>query len=223
MKKIVYLTATVALSLGMVACGGNSKSEDEAENDQVAQSDDDYDSDDYSSYSQYSEDEMEDEESTPGTVKVETVKVQTVKVHGGDDDDDDATETSSSRASSVPVDISGLDDFISKGKSGDINKMIEALEWMNKKRNELKPYVRNLNESAIALAVKLDNANEKVGNKYDAFTLSGALGDKTESMNDSQLSRYNRACGNTCIFFSYNETDLSSKYNDIYRKMKYGL
>lgn len=137
------------------------------------------------------------------------------------------TESSSSSSSSASSDSgstlvssSDLATFISKGKSGNIDKMIEALEWLNKIEADLKPQVRALNEDAIKATIALDEATNEIGEKYDCFSLMGALDQMTDKMSDSQLNKYNSACAKTVIYFNANED--TSEYDNLYRKLRYG-
>lgn len=111
--------------------------------------------------------------------------------------------------------------FLSDGKSGNIDKMIKALQWLGTQRSAIRSKVRDLNENAIGIAVALDKASEEIGKKYDAFSLKGALNDKTNNMTNAQLTAYNNACANDPVFFTVKESDLSGKYNTIYRKLRY--
>lgn len=138
-----------------------------------------------------------------------------------DEDDDSSSSSSSSSSGSSSLNDSELRQFISDGKSGDIDKMISALEWLYKTEAGLKPKVRALDEEAIKCAVELDKASQEIGKKYDTFTLAGALDSKTDEMSSSQLSRYNKVCGKVVVYFTSSEN--TSEYNSIYRRLRYGL
>lgn len=111
--------------------------------------------------------------------------------------------------------------FIADGKSGDIDKMIRAYVWLGKQEAAIKSQVRALNETAIEMAVALDQANEEIGEKYDSFTISGALNNMTDKMSNAQLTAYNKACADEPLYFTANDMDLSMKYAEKYRKIRY--
>lgn len=136
-----------------------------------------------------------------------------------DSSSDDSS--SSSDSGSTLISSSELETFISKGKSGDINKMIEALEWQNKVEAGLKSKVRALDEDAIKAKIMIDKAVNKIGEKYDTYSLAGALNNMTDQMSNSQLNKYNAACAKSVIFFSAGEN--SSEYNSLYRKLRFKM
>ena len=138
-----------------------------------------------------------------------------------DEDEDSSSSSSSSSSGSSGLNDTGLRQFISDGKSGDIDKMISALEWLYKTEAGLKPKVRALDEEAIKCAIELDKASEEIGKKYGTFTLAGALDSKTDEMSNSQLSRYNKVCGKVVVYFTI--SDNMEEYNSIYRRLRYGF
>lgn len=131
-----------------------------------------------------------------------------------------SSSSASSDSGSTLVSSSDLATFISKGKSGNIDKMIEALEWQNKIEADLKPQVRALNEDAIKAKIAVDKAINEIGEKYDSYSLMGALDYMTDEMSNSQLNKYNSACAKSVTFFNAN--DDTSEYDNLYRKLRYG-
>lgn len=93
-----------------------------------------------------------------------------------------SSSSGSSSSGSSLVSSSELSTFISNGKSGNIDKMLEAFEWLNKTEAGLKSQVRALNEDAIKAAIEIDKANEEIGGKYDTYSLMGALNNMTDKM-----------------------------------------
>lgn len=119
------------------------------------------------------------------------------------------------------VSSSDLSTFISNGKSGDIDMMLDALEWENSVEAALKPQVRSLDENAIKTAIEIDKASEEIGAKYDRHNLSGALDTMADKMTDSQRSRYRSAIAN--MVFYYNASEDGTEFNNLYRKLRYGI
>lgn len=115
--------------------------------------------------------------------------------------------------------------FISDGKSGDIDKMIDAYDWYKTMRASLKECIRNLDENAIAAAVALDKANEEVAMKYDEYGISigGALSDKEKEMTEAQRKRFNEVDSKSVVFFTSSEKELSDKYNEKFKELRYGI
>lgn len=119
------------------------------------------------------------------------------------------------------VNSSDLSTFISNGKSGDIDMMLDALEWENSVEAALKPQVRSLDENAIKTAIEIDKASEEIGAKYDRHNLSGALDAMEDKMTDSQRSRYNTAIANMVHYYTASED--MTEFNNLYRKLRYGI
>lgn len=119
------------------------------------------------------------------------------------------------------VSSSDLSTFISNGKSGDIDMMLDALEWENSVEAALKPQVRSLDENAIKTAIEIDKASEEIGAKYDRHNLSGALDTMADKMTDSQRSRYNTAIANMVHYYTASED--MTEFNNLYRKLRYGI
>ena len=139
------------------------------------------------------------------------------------------SSSSSSSSSSADTDFSGnsyvsaadLKKYIENGMSGDIDRMLSAMEWENKVEKQMKPRLRNLDEDAIRAKIAIDKASEKIGEKYDRHILSGALDNLEDDMTDSQRQRYAKACANTV--FVYTASEDGTEYNNLYRKLRYGL
>lgn len=119
------------------------------------------------------------------------------------------------------VSSSDLSTFISNGKSGDIDMMLDALEWENSVEAALKPQVRSLDENAVKTAIEIDKASEEIGAKYDRHNLSGALDTMADKMTDSQRSRYNTAIANMVHYYTASED--MTEFNNLYRKLRYGI
>lgn len=119
------------------------------------------------------------------------------------------------------VNSSDLSTFISNGKSGDIDRMLDALEWENSVEAALKPQVRSLDENAVKTAIEIDKASEEIGAKYDRHNLSGALDTMADKMTDSQRSRYNTAIANMVHYYTASED--MTEFNNLYRKLRYGI
>lgn len=113
-----------------------------------------------------------------------------------------------------------LDKFVADGKSGDIDRMISALEWYNQTRQALKPDVRNLDESAIKAAADLEKADEDIADKYGAFSLTGALNNMMSEMSESQKTQVSTLSAQSVLFFT--AQDDTSEYDRLYRKYRYG-
>lgn len=129
--------------------------------------------------------------------------------------------SSDSSSGSSSVTSGDLSTFISNGKSGDIDMMLDALEWENSVEAALKPQVRALDEEAIKTAIEIDKASEEIGAKYDRHNLSGALDAMEDKMTDSQRSRYRSAIAN--MVFYYNASEDGTEFNNLYRKLRYGI
>lgn len=119
------------------------------------------------------------------------------------------------------VSSSDLSTFVSNGKSGDIDMMLDALEWENSVEAALKPQVRSLDENAVKTAIEIDKASEEIGAKYDRHNLSGALDTMADKMTDSQRSRYNTAIANMVHYYTASED--MTEFNNLYRKLRYGI
>lgn len=130
-------------------------------------------------------------------------------------------KSSDSPTTDGSVNSSDLSTFISNGKSGDIDMMLDALEWENSVEAALKPQVRSLDENAIKTAIEIDKASEEIGAKYDRHNLSGALDTMADKMTDSQRSRYNTAIANMVHYYTANED--MTEFNNLYRKLRYGI
>lgn len=129
--------------------------------------------------------------------------------------------SSDSSTGSSSVTSGDLSTFISNGKSGDIDKMLDALEWENSVEAALKPQVRALDEEAIKTAIEIDKASEEIGAEYDRHNLSGALDTMEDKMTDSQRSRYNTAIANMVHYYTASED--GTEFNNLYRKLRYGI
>lgn len=213
MKKVFYSAAIAAVCIGLTACGGK-KSEEQAVPAAAPTEDSEYydiydDEDDADSYAE------EDEEDADAEYLDEVESDDSAE----SDSDEDTTE--STGGSGAYFDASELSAFIADGKSGDIDRMIKAAEWQNKVEAELKPAVRALDEDAIRAKIKVDKAITEIGNKYDSYSLFGALSSRTDDMTDSQLSRYNAAYDNKVMFFTVK--DDTAEYNSLYRRLRYGI
>lgn len=137
------------------------------------------------------------------------------------DFDASSDSNSSSEVAELPASYKAeIDQFIKDAKSGNIDKMLSALEWLNSAQAKIKPAVRSLDKNAILKAVALDKADHEAGDKYDAYSLQGALNNMQDKMSSSQHSRYNSCCGKVVIYFTMSESDLSSEYNKIYRSLR---
>ena len=145
-------------------------------------------------------------------------------------DDDSSSSSTTSYSSSVEgVDDAAVEAFINSAGfkkfeenacSGDIDKMIEALEWLNSTESSLKSSVRNLDPTAIAKTVKLDEVSHKAGDKQDAYSLSGALNNMQKKMSSSQQGKYNSAVAKSVVYFSMKDYDQRAKYDEIYKKLR---
>lgn len=141
----------------------------------------------------------------------------------------DSGSSSSSSSSSADTDFSGnsyvsaadLKEYFENGMSGDIDRMLSAMEWENKVEKQMKPRLRDLDEDAIRAKIAIDKASEKIGEKYDRLTLSGALDNLEDDMTDAQSQRYAKACANTV--FVYTASEDGTEYNNLYRKLRHGL
>lgn len=138
-------------------------------------------------------------------------------------------DSGSSSSSSAGSDFSGnsyvsaadLQKYIENGMSGDIDRMLSAMEWENKVEKQMKPRLRALDEDAIRAKIAIDKASEKIGEKYDRHILSGALDNLEDDMTDAQRQRYAKACANTVFVYTANEN--GTDYQNLYRKLRYGL
>lgn len=210
MKKVFYSIAAAAILLGTTACGGDKKgtandaSQIEMAMESAMQQDDE---------AEYAQDAtIDDTASISDDIDEPADNI--------DDATDDTDDSDANNSAGMAFTDSELSKFISDGKSGDIDRMIDALEWHNSVKAKLKPQVRALDENAIKEAIKLDKASEEIGEKYDRYSLSGALDSKTGEMSNSQLSRYNTACANGVLYFT--SKDDTTEYNSLYRKLRYG-
>ena len=113
-----------------------------------------------------------------------------------------------------------LDKFVSDGKSGDIDRMISALEWYNQTCQALKPDVRNLDENAIKAVADLEKADEDIADKYGALSLTGALNNMMSEMSESQKTQVSTLSAQSVLFFT--AQDDTSEYDRLYRKYRYG-
>ena len=140
-----------------------------------------------------------------------------------------SSASSSSSSSSAGSDFSGnsyvsaadLQKYIENGMSDDIDRMLSAMEWENKVEKQMKPRLRALDEDAIRAKIAIDKASEKIGEKYDRHSISGALDDISDQMTDAQNQRYAKACANTVFVYTANEN--GTDYQNLYRKLRYGL
>lgn len=209
MKKIFYTAAIAAVTLSLAACGGKGSdtASDENKNDETAT--------------------PATNVSTEGETVVEGEMVAVEQSSSSEKEDmvtppNDEEETSNTSTGATYFTSAELDKFIADGTSDNIDRMISALEWYNKVRATLKPEVRKLNEDAIKAAAELEKAGEEIGDQYDAFSISGALDNKTGGMSESQLDRYNSVT--TVLFFTADDSGSPEvqKYNELYRKYRYG-
>lgn len=118
------------------------------------------------------------------------------------------------------VDSYEFEQYAENAKSGNIDKMIEALNWLNKTNASLKSQVRALDKTAIAKVVELDIIEKAAADKYDRMSLDGALYNLTDEMSESQLEKYNSVSRSSSLFFTMNDTKLSQEYTKIYREIK---
>lgn len=135
--------------------------------------------------------------------------------------DDETTTGGSSTSDGVSVDSGELSEFISNGKSGDIDRILDAFEWLNGVKASLKPGVRASNKEAIKAAIEVDKAEGKVADKYDRFSIAGALDSMTDDMTEEQLDRYNSLIGKDVLYF--NASDMNSEAAKLYNSMRRGF
>lgn len=212
MKKLIYTAAIAAITMGMTACGG--KSAEEKAMESIINSLDSTPAEEIVEYA-------EAESAKPALA--EPALAEPSLADGAEETvstDEEPAKMSADTDKSWFTDAE-LSEFKSKGKSGDIDKMLDAFEWINKVEASLKPQVRALDENAIKAKIELDKASEEICKKYDAYSMMGALNNMTDKMNSSQQSRYNSACSNSVLFFTIN--DDTKEYNSLYRKLRYGL
>lgn len=218
MKKIFYSVTAAALLLGTTACGGNKK-----ETAEEAQ------------YVEITSEGLDVDLAGDGTEE-EAVMAQPafdVEEITSSEEETDAPPTTadSNEATSQPgevdkaavkafVDSYEFEQYAENAKSGNIDKMIEALNWLNKTNASLKSQVRALDKTAIAKVVELDIIEKAAADKYDRMSLDGALYNLTDEMSESQLEKYNSVSRSSSLFFTMNDTKLSQEYTKIYREIK---
>lgn len=217
MKKIFYSVTAAAFLLGTTACGGDKK-----ETAEEAQ------------YVEITSGGLDVDLAGDGTEE-EAVMAQPafeVEEVTSSEEVTDATPTAdSNEAASQPgeVDKAAVKAFIDSyefkqyaenAKSGNIDKMIEALKWLNKTNASLKSQVRALDKTAIAKVVELDIIEKAAADKYNRMSLDGALDNLTDEMSESQLEKYNSVSRSSSLFFTMNDSKLSQEYTQIYREIK---
>ena len=135
-----------------------------------------------------------------------------------DEDEDKSCES----ADSSLLDSTETEEFLANAKSGDIDRMLDAYEWYNNAKSKNKEKVRALDRTAIMIAVELDKLDEEAGKEYDSYGgLSSVLSSKTNEMSNEQLTRYNNI--SRCLYFTADDRELSDKFNEIYREIRYGI
>lgn len=216
MKKIFYSVTAAALLLGTTACGGDKK--ETAEEAQYVE---------ITSGGLDVEGDGTEEEAVMAQPAFDVEEV------ASSEEVTDATPTTadSNEATSQPgeVDMAAVKAFVDSyefkqyaenAKSGNIDKMIEALNWLNKTNASLKSQVRALDKTAIAKVVELDIIEKAAADKYDRMSLDGALDNLTDEMSESQLEKYNSVSRSSSLFFTMNDSKLSQEYTQIYREIK---
>ncbi|MDE6199865.1 MAG: hypothetical protein K2G06_08505 [Muribaculaceae bacterium] len=135
-----------------------------------------------------------------------------------DEDEDKSCES----ADSSLLDSTETEEFLANAKSGDIDRMLDAYEWYNNAKSNNREKVRAIDRTAIIIAVELDKLDEEAGKEYDSYGgLSSVLSSKTNEMSNEQLTRYNNI--SRCLYFTADDRELSDKFNEIYREIRYGI
>lgn len=213
MKKFFYTAAIAAVTLSLTACGGknNDKEENEEQANQSTANTTDFDTTDQTDETGLSTPAPTSDEQTVSTPAEEPVSAP-------------AEEPVSAPVGVTYVTSNEISQYISDGKSGDLDRMISAYSWYAKKRSELKPEVRNLNEDAIKAVAEMEKAEDEVADAIGSTSLKALLYEKFGSMSDSQEKKFKEATDNDVFFFSGSETMSkdSQKYNELYRKYRYG-